>query len=199
MLSFGVTWDYRCPFARNAHEHLVTGLRNGADWNVTWMPFSLSQVHVTEGDSDVWNEPAKDSGLLAMQAGVVVRDRFPERFLDVHEALFRARHDEARKIRDATVVCDVLAANGVDPDEVMAEIETGTPLETVREEHEASVAGFDVWGVPTFCSDGQAVFVRYLHRPDGDGDLARLTIERTMSLLLGWPELDEFKHTTRRR
>ena len=25
--SFSVTWDYRCPFARNAHEHVVAGLR----------------------------------------------------------------------------------------------------------------------------------------------------------------------------
>ena len=24
--SFSVTWDYLCPFARNAHEHLITAL-----------------------------------------------------------------------------------------------------------------------------------------------------------------------------
>ena len=32
--TFAVTWDYRCPFARNAHEHVVTGLQGGADWDV---------------------------------------------------------------------------------------------------------------------------------------------------------------------
>ena len=26
MKPFAVTWDYRCPFARNAHEHLVAGI-----------------------------------------------------------------------------------------------------------------------------------------------------------------------------
>ena len=40
MTSFAVSWDYRCPFARNAHEHLVDGLRGGANWDVTWVPFS---------------------------------------------------------------------------------------------------------------------------------------------------------------
>ena len=42
--SFAVTWDYRCPFARNAAEHVLTALEAGADWDVTWVPFSLNQV-----------------------------------------------------------------------------------------------------------------------------------------------------------
>ena len=36
------------------------------------------------------------SALLAMQVGIVVRDRHPERFLDLHHALFTARHEEGR-------------------------------------------------------------------------------------------------------
>ena len=31
---FEVTWDYLCPFARNAHEHLAVGLQAGAGWDV---------------------------------------------------------------------------------------------------------------------------------------------------------------------
>src|SRR4029077_17052836 len=77
-LSFAVTWDYRCPFARNVHEHLLNGLAGGADWELRFAPFSLGQVHVAEGETDVWDEPDKDSGILALQAGVIVRDRFPE-------------------------------------------------------------------------------------------------------------------------
>lgn len=49
MTSFAVTWDYRCPFARNAHEHVLAGLAGGADWNVRFVPFSLGQVHVEPG------------------------------------------------------------------------------------------------------------------------------------------------------
>ena len=38
--SFGLTYDYRCPFARLVHDHVVEGLRDGADWDVTFLPFS---------------------------------------------------------------------------------------------------------------------------------------------------------------
>src|ERR1700678_362402 len=63
--SFAVTYDYRCPFARNAHEHLVTALRSGADWDVDFVPFSLSQIHDEEGDVPVWEDPDRASDLLA--------------------------------------------------------------------------------------------------------------------------------------
>ena len=43
-------FDYRCPFARNGHESVVAGLRDGRDWDVTFVPFSLDQVHVEEGE-----------------------------------------------------------------------------------------------------------------------------------------------------
>ena len=68
MTDFSVTWDYRCPFARNAHEHVIAGLRAGADWNVRFVPFSLGQVHVAEGEPDIWVRPGDDSGLIALQA-----------------------------------------------------------------------------------------------------------------------------------
>ena len=135
MTAFSVTWDYRCPFARNAHEHVVAGLRAGADWDVTFVPFSLGQVHVAEGEPDIWLRPEADSGLLALQAGVVVRDRFPDRFLDVHEALFALRHDAGRHLEDDAEVRAVLQQQGVDADAVFAEIGTGRPLATVRDEH----------------------------------------------------------------
>jgi hypothetical protein len=40
-----------------------------------------------------------------------------------------------------------------------------------------------------------AVFVRVMHRPRDDGDVAVKTVERVLDLLTGWPELNEFKHT----
>lgn len=199
MTDFAVTWDYRCPFARNAHEHLIEGLRAGADWNVRFLPFSLSQVHVADDEPDVWETPEADSGLLALQAGVVVRDRFPERFLDVHEALFALRHDQGRHLRDEAEVRSVLADRGVDADAVFAEIATGAPLATVRDEHTAAADDDDVWGVPTFVHGDQAVFVRLMERPRGDGQLATRTIERVLTLLREFPELNEFKHTSLKR
>jgi hypothetical protein len=199
MTAFTVTWDYRCPFARNAHEHVIEGLRDGADWDVRFVPFSLGQVHVPEGEPDVWVRPGSDSGLLALQAGIVVRDRFPDRFLDVHRALFALRHDEGRHIRDEAEVRRVLGAQGVDEDAVFAEIATGGPLATVRDEHTAAADDHDVWGVPTLVVGDRAVFVRLMERPRGDAAVARRTIDRVLDLLTGFPELNEFKHTSLKR
>jgi protein-disulfide isomerase-like protein with CxxC motif len=194
--SFAVSWDYRCPFARNAHEHLIAGLRNDADWDVTWVPFSLNQVHVAEGDPDVWADPSKADALLAMQVGIVARDRFPDEFLAVHLALFTARHEEGRDIREESILREILSENAVDADAVFKEIEEGWPLETFRKEHEAASADHRVWGVPTFIQNDQSVFVRLMTRPAGDGVVATRTIERVVDLLGGFPELNEFKHTS---
>ncbi|HEX4822256.1 MAG TPA: DsbA family protein [Acidimicrobiales bacterium] len=196
-MSFAVTWDYRCPFARNAHEQVLTALEAGADWDVRFVPFSLGQVHVGEGETDVWDEPGKDTGIVALQAGVVVRDRWPDKFYAVHRDLFAARHDHGLKLNEEDVVRDVLARHGVDVDEVFAAIEEGTVLKQIRTEHEAAVEQNNVWGVPTFISGDEAVFVRLMDRaPAGaDAEKARRSVERVVELLDGWPELNEFKHT----
>jgi hypothetical protein len=200
-LSFAVTWDYRCPFARNIHEHLLNAQAGGADWDLRYAPFSLGQVHVAEGETDVWDDPEKDTGIVALQAGVIVRDRFPDQFPQVHRALFAARHDEGQKLQDADVVRNALTSNGVDADEVFAAIADGTALKQVRAEHEAVVASHSVWGVPTFISGDEAVFVRIMDRaPEGtDQALSRDTIERIVNVLDTWPNLNEFKHTSIRR
>ncbi len=193
--AFSVTWDYLCPFARNAHEHLVAALDGGAPFDVTFSAFSLMQAHVEEGGTPVWELEEKARGLLALEAGVVVRDKFADRFRAVHVALFAARHDEGREISDPAVVRDVLESAGVPPDEVFAEIEKGWPLETVRAEHESAVSEHEVFGVPTFVAGDDAVFVRLMTRPRGDSARARALIERTIELLTEHPELNEFKHT----
>jgi len=194
--AFSVTWDYRCPFARNAHEHVVEGLRAGAPWDVTWVPFSLGQVHVAEGEPDIWGRWQDDSGLLALQAGVVVRNKFPDRFLDAHRALFALRHDHGGKLRDEEVVRQVLEAHEVDADLVLAEIASGAAIATVQEEHERAARDHLVWGVPTFILGDQAAFVRYMDRPEGDSERAIRSIDRTLDLLEGWVDLNEFKHTS---
>ncbi len=194
-LSFAVTWDYRCPFARNAHEHVLTGLADGADWDVTFLPFSLSQVHVEEGQPDVWDNPDADSGLMALQVAVAVRDTLPERFPAVHQALFTHRHEQGGSLRDQQALGNVLKAHDVDVDSVLAEVASGRPLATVKAEHTAYAASHDVWGVPTFIVGDQAAFVRLMHRPAGDGAVAREAIERVVDLL-AWTDLNEFKHTS---
>jgi len=197
-LSFADTWDYRCPFARNVHEHLLTGLAAGADWQVDFLPFSLGQAHVEEGQPSVWEKPEQDSGILALQAGVVVRDEFPAQFPEVHRALFSARHDDALHLEDRAVVEQVLTDHGVPADVVFERIDSGKALATVRAEHEQFVESHKVWGVPTFISGEQSVFIRLMDRaPAGaDPQPSIRNIERAVDLVAGWPNLNEFKHTS---
>ena len=199
--AFAVSFDYRCPFARNAHEHLLAGLAGGADWDVSWTPFSLGQVHVAEGEPPVWDRPDDDTGLWALRAGVAVRDRFPDAFLGVHRALFALRHDHGGRLKDPDAVTAVLAEHlsANDVGTVVEAVKSGDALAVVRAEHEASIAGPGVWGVPTFITaDDRAVFVRLMDRNPGETGEQRQhgieTVERILDLL-EWTDLNEFKAT----
>jgi hypothetical protein len=193
---FAVTWDYRCPFARNAHEHVVAALEAGAPYEVSFVPFSLNQMHLEEGDPVVFDDPERYRDLVAMLVGIVVRDRLPDQWLAVHRALFALRHDEGGDLRDTEELRSVLGREGVDGDFVFAEIESGWPLATFRKEHDVAERDHAVWGVPTFIVDDKAAFVRLMTRPEGDSSLARDTVDRILELLGGFPELNEFKQTS---
>jgi hypothetical protein len=196
--TFAVNWDYRCPFARNAHEHLVAALADGAgaDWDVTFLPFSLSQVHVPEGGIAVWDDRDKASDLIALASGVVVRDQYPDRFLTAHIALFAARHDEGLDLRIPDVVAGVLDAVGLPGNKVVAEAQSGEPVAAIRAAHEQAVSEWDAFGVPTFVIGDRAVFVRLMSRPGDDAALARRTIDGVLALFDTLPDLNEFKHTS---
>jgi hypothetical protein len=194
--SFSVTWDYRCPFARIAHDHILTGLEAGADWDVTCLAFSLDQSHVEEGATPVWDEPERYPGMLPNLAGIVVRDRQPELFRRAHRALFSARHDESLDLRDRAIVGKVMDSVGIDGAGVLAEIDDGWPLLTARDEHSKAVDEHAVFGVPTFIVGAEAAFVRLMRGPRGNSQVAIRTVEKVLDMLDGWPELNEFKHTT---
>lgn len=187
-----VTFDYRCPFARNGHEAIVNAVREGALSDVEWryMAFSLDQVHAEEGDPPVWErEPgAWGTGVLSLLYGIAVRDSFPEQFLDAHLALFAARHDHGLKLGHEDVLRDAVASAGLDPDAVAAEAWSGRPLKTLGEEHTEAVDGFGVFGVPTYIEGEESVFIRFMDRGRVDD------LERAMDLL-DWSRLNEFKRT----
>jgi protein-disulfide isomerase-like protein with CxxC motif len=167
-------------------------MRSDALTDVEWrfVPFSLDQSHLEEGQTPVWDqEPAAwGTGVLALLYGIAVRDTFPDRFLDAHLALFAARHDQGRKLDDEGVLRDVVASVGLDADAVTDEVWSGRPLKTLMTEHVQAVDEWDVFGVPTFVEDDEAVFVRFMDRGRVD-DLER------MVGLLDWTRLNEFKRT----
>jgi hypothetical protein len=195
--SFAITFDYLCPFARNANEHVVVGLRDGADWQVRFVPYSLAQGHTEEGEPAVWDRehPEREPGVLALQVGLAVRDQVPDRFLEVHLGLFSARHDRGLDLKDRAVLQEVLADAGVDPGPVFAAVDGGEPLRTLRDEHERAVAEHHVWGVPTFITERRAVFVRLMDRPEGDAALARERVEHVVALVDSPIAVHEFKQT----
>jgi DSBA-like thioredoxin domain len=192
---FAVTWDYRCPFARNGHEHVLAGLEAGAPWEVTFVPFFLNQAHVPEGGTPAWEDPTAQPDLLALAAGVVARDRLPEQFRAVHFALFSARHDQGRDLRDREVVAEALTTAGVDAAAVLDEVDTGWPAKAIRDEHERAASELGIFGVPTFVLGDRAVFVRLMDRPEGDGARGRDRIDRVLDLTEDHPELNEFKYS----
>lgn len=195
-LSFAVTFDYLCPFARNLNEHVMAGLQDGADWHVAFTPYSLAQGHVEEGQPDVWDADDPDTvpGILALQAGLAVRDHFPDVFFDVHRELFAARHDRGEDIKDRAVVHKALESGGADPDAVMSMVDAGWILPMVRVEHDDNVRSHHVWGVPTVIAGDRAVFMRLMDRPE-DPSASRARMERLVELITEFPELHEFKQT----
>ena len=194
---FALAFDYLCPFARNANEHVIAAVRGGADWDVRFLPYSLAQGHVAEEQQAVWDrpEPHRVPGVLALQVGIAVRDRSPDRFLDVHEQLFAARHDRGEDLKDRDVVAAALERAGLAPAALLAAVDDGQLLTQLQKEHDLTVQDHGVWGVPTFITERRAVFVRLLDRPRGDAALATERITQIIDLVDGPLELHEFKQT----
>ena len=193
-LQFSITYDYRCPWARNMHEHVVAGLRGGADWDVTFLPFSLNQAHVEEGGTPVWDNPEAGPALLAGLVSLVVRDEYPDKFLDAHDALFAARHDKQLDTRQASVIADALMSVDLDDGKILAAAPERN--EQFREIHMNAVRDHNVFGVPTFIVGEAATFTRVRNRPRGDTEGAIKTVESIVGLMTEWPELNEFKWTS---
>jgi DSBA-like thioredoxin domain len=187
-MQFAITFDYLCPFARNANEAVLSGLFIGREWDVRFHAFSLAQVHVEDGEPDVWDQPEGKSGLLALQWGVAARDWMPEVFPALHRELFAARHDHGHDIKDESALRAAAQRAGADADLISEIVAGGKPLEAVAAEHTEAVDRWAVFGVPTFIVDDVATFIRFMSR-DAVEDLDRALT------LLEWHEMNEFKRT----
>ena len=71
---------------------------------------------------------------------------------------------------------------------IAEQVDTGIPMKVLEKEHSALVADHAVFGVPTFISGDEAVFVRLMQRHAVD-DIAR-TID-----MLTWTNMNEYKRT----
>ncbi len=194
MTRITMTFDYLCPFARIGAEVVLQAIEAGAPLQADFRAFSLSEVH-NDSDTPVWDQADPlPAGVLALQWGLAVRDQFPERFPAAHLALFSARHDQGLDLRSPEAVRGAVAGAGLDPDEVAAVVADARPRKALAADHHWAVTEHGVFGVPTFIAGDRAVFVRLMSRPAGPPD-ARRTMDRLIDLLVGWPQLNEFKAT----
>lgn len=195
MRSFRLNYDYRCPWTAVVHDTVLDGLEAGAEWDIRFEPFCLGQVHVEDGGVPIWDRPGDDSGLEALQVSVIVRDTYPDAFAAVHRGLFALRHHKGEQL-DRQHIDQVLIETGLSPADIWPRVDDGSALATVCDEHTLQVKELEVWGVPTFMIGDRAVFIRFMERSDGDGELAISRVVQVLDLIENGANLNEFKHTS---
>jgi hypothetical protein len=194
VLQFDLSYDYRCPFAKNIHLHVISALRAGADFDVTFVPWTMSQGYRADGAPDVWDDPSRDPEHLALAVSTSIRDFQPEHFLDAHEALYRARHERAIRLVTPEEIKEALAVTPVDLDAVFEDVASRRPHKVLGESFR-EFERYEAFGVPTFVVDGDATFVRYMNAPSGDPAASIAIIESLVTLMSDQSALNEFKHT----
>ena len=179
MTAFELSYDYRCPFAKNIHLHMVSALKAGGKFDVTFVPWTMSQGYKSDGSPDVWDDEMRNAELLALAVSTSIRDQQPERFLDAHEAMFRARHEKGIRLVNIEVRTDVASRR---------------PHQVIGESFKR-FAKVEAFGVPTFVIGNDATFVRYMNGPSSDAQASIAVIDSLVSMMANQPELNEFKHT----
>jgi protein-disulfide isomerase-like protein with CxxC motif len=193
--AFSLLYDYRCPFARIVHGHVLAAQRAGLELTVTFEPYTLSQGHVPDGEPAIWDSPGADAALVALEASVVVRDHFSGQFAAVHAGLFEARHAEGIALSTRNQVAGVLEACDLDPGEVFALVDQGSARRHIRDAWIHYHDDLDVFGVPTFVfGDADAVFLR-LMEPSADDAASAALVEQLVRTMALQPTINELKHT----
>ena len=194
MLSFQLSYDYRCPFAKNIHLHVISALRAGADFDVTFVPWTMSQGYRIDGAPDTWNDPTRDPEHLALAVSTSIRDQFSERFLDAHEALFRARHERSIRLINEDEITRALEGVDLDLGPIFDDVASRRPHKVIGESF-VEFERYEAFGVPTFVVNGDATFVRYMNPPSDDASASISLIESLVGLMSDQSALNEFKHT----
>ncbi len=192
---FSINFDYRCPFARNLNEHVVAALEEGAGYEVEFLPFNLSQVHIEEGEPSIWDDPDRAGDRLANEVGYIVSQQYADKFRKVHLDLFAIRHDRGASLRDRSEIAKVLSNHGIDADAVLSQVDEGTHAKRLREIHEDQAERLAVFGVPTVFDGERAAFVRVMKRPADSSEEPRDVVDRMLDQVFGHPEFNEVKHT----
>ena len=99
MTSFDLSYDYRCPFAKNIHLHVLKALNVGADFDVNFVPWTMSQGYQEDGAPGVWNDPTFDAEHLSLAVSVSIRDQQPDLFSIDRFALQQRSRNAVHRVR----------------------------------------------------------------------------------------------------
>jgi len=194
MTAFELSYDYRCPFAKNIHLHMVSALKAGGKFDVTFVPWTMSQGHRPEGSPDVWENEKYNAELLALAVSTSIRDQQPDLFLDAHDAMFRGRHEKGVRLVNIEEIDGLLSPLGVDMQMVRDDVASRRPHQVIGESFKR-FEKVESFGVPTFVIGNDATFVRYMNGPTSDAQASIAVIESLVSMMANQPEINEFKHT----
>lgn len=135
---------------------------------VTWRPFSLSQVNAEhDGRPRGWaiwkaslEEPVR--GRRAFMAAEAARRQGA--FDTFHQLLLDARHSDGLDLDQEEVVITLADKAGLDRERFRADLADPSTLDTLRRGH-ALARRLGIFGTPTFVLGGQAAYIRLWEAP----------------------------------
>lgn len=140
------------------------------EFQVHWRYFLLAQVNNPDSNSiKAWEAaPGQEPpGVLALKAAEVVRRQAPQGFDDFHMALLQARHDRQLDLQDRGELVELAERFGVTAAQMEAELDNPTVAAKIGEDHMDAIQRLGVFGTPTFCFAGGALFVKVDPVPQG--------------------------------
>ena len=168
---FAVSFDYRCPFARNGHEAVVAGTARGPRLGRP-LPAVLARPGPRRRGRD------RRCGNATPTCGAPACSRCCGASPCVTRSPTssstgtspRSRPATTRAPRSPRTRCsrEIATSVGLDADAVAAEVASGRPLKVLAEEHTEADKRWNVFGVPTFIVGERAAFVRFMDRGNAD-------------------------------
>lgn len=144
----------------------------------------------------LWEQPEDytSRGRNAFRAAEAARKQGEAAFEAFHHALLHARHEERQDIADRAVLTGVAGASGLDVGRFTADLDDGTAMARLAEDHTHAADHLGVFGTPTLVFPGEkAVFVKMMPPPPA-GEAAGV-FEEVRRIAQGRPQIREIKRT----
>jgi predicted DsbA family dithiol-disulfide isomerase len=187
-----VFYDYLCPFVFRASV-LLKNVKDSGErpLDIRWRYFSLVQVNSKVEGFSVWDASDSEArGRLAFKAAEAARRQ--NAFEDFHMALLRARHEQRADIDEIAVVEQIAEDSGLDLDRFRKDIADPEIVSALERDHRAAVAGYGVFGTPTFIFEGgAAAYVRLSEPPEASDSVA--IFDRVIAIGAEEPRILEIK------